>query len=90
MNEGQWRGAVDPTWMLEVLRERDAASARKLRLFAVACCRRIWVLISEPRLREVVDIAERYAGRSVTKRDLQRALTAFGKNEAGGTRAAPL
>ncbi|HJZ91572.1 MAG TPA: hypothetical protein VKE40_11925 [Gemmataceae bacterium] len=38
MTEAEWLAATDPHSMLEFVRQR--ASARKLRLFEVACCRR--------------------------------------------------
>jgi hypothetical protein len=39
VNEKEWLECPDPTPMLEYL--RGNASSRKLRLFAVACCRQI-------------------------------------------------
>lgn len=45
MNEKEWRDCMDPQKMLASLGKSKQASKRKLRLFAVACIRRIWRLI---------------------------------------------
>ena len=41
--------------------QRTKAGKRKLRLFACGCCRLIWDYLENPRLREAVESAERYA-----------------------------
>jgi hypothetical protein len=45
MTESEWEVCPEPRPMLEFLREK--ASERKLRLFACACCRRVWNLLSD-------------------------------------------
>jgi len=56
MTEAEWMGCTDPTAMLEFL--SDKASNRKLRLFAVGCCRTVWNLLPDESTRRAVQIAE--------------------------------
>jgi hypothetical protein len=71
MTEQEWLACSDPVPMLEYLRGR--ASERKLRLFAVACCRRIWSCLTEKRSRWIVEISERYADGRATQDRLNSA-----------------
>jgi hypothetical protein len=59
VTEAAWLACTDPTPMLEFLRSK--AGDRKLRLFAVACCRRFLPLIRDPRVGEALEVAERFA-----------------------------
>jgi hypothetical protein len=45
MTDAEWLECIDPQKMLDFLRGK--ASERKLRLFACACCRRIWRLFGD-------------------------------------------
>ena len=68
MNESEWLTCTDQITMLKFL--LDNASDRKLRLFAVACCRRIWSLLTDERSRKVVEVAEQYADGVVSEQEL--------------------
>ena len=61
MTENEWQTASEPHVMLEWLRiSGRISSKRKIRLFAVACSRRIWGLI-DPLGQTAVEVAERFA-----------------------------
>jgi hypothetical protein len=66
MTEAEWNACTDPTPMLEFL--RGTASDRKLRLFAVACCRRINGLLRW--YYSGLEVAERYADSSASEEEL--------------------
>ncbi len=68
MTESEWLACVDPMPMLEFLRGR--ASERKLRLFAVACCQRVWRVFPR-KVRETIRAAERYAEGKATAAKLR-------------------
>jgi hypothetical protein len=70
MTEQQWRTCGQPMAMLNFLRGK--ASDRKLRLFAVTCCCRVWYLLPV-RLRPALPVAERYADGLATEGDLAEA-----------------
>jgi hypothetical protein len=59
MTETEWLAASDPRTMLEHL--GPGLSQRKARLFAVACCRRIWHLMRQKHGRRAVEMAEAVA-----------------------------
>lgn len=60
MDEAAWLSATDPTEMLSYL-SRSGASTRKVRLFAVACCRRYVSILDDPRSRNGLLVAEHWA-----------------------------
>jgi hypothetical protein len=69
MTELEWLTSPDRLAMLDFL--QDQASDRKLRLFAVACCRRLWPLLNEEVCRETVRAAERYADGLASEAELR-------------------
>jgi hypothetical protein len=62
MTEAEWLACTDPVRMLIHLGKRTK-QGRKARLFAVACCRRIWHLMVDPRSQGAVLMSEQYADR---------------------------
>lgn len=74
MTKAEWPACDNPTKMLRFL--RGGASGRKLRLFAVACCRNVWHLLSDQRSRDAVELAERFADGQATEMERRSAQIA--------------
>jgi hypothetical protein len=72
MTDAEWKQCIDPEPMLEFLRGR--ASERKLRLFAVACCRRVWDLMTEQTHRDTVEAAERHVDGLMTEEEFEEVM----------------
>jgi hypothetical protein len=73
VTEAEWLNCTEPTAMLDYLSAGDILSQRKARLFAVACCRRIWHLLSDERSRKAVEVAEKYTDGLATSAELTEA-----------------
>jgi hypothetical protein len=68
MTEAQWRSCTSPEAILNYL--TDKASPRKLRLYAIGCCRRIWHLLTDERCRHAVEMAQRFVDGRASEADL--------------------
>jgi hypothetical protein len=66
MNEAEW---TNPREVLEWLRLSGKITERKARLFAVACCRRIWSFLGDES-KQAVELAERFADGLSTREEL--------------------
>lgn len=73
--ESDWLKAAEPHAMLEFLNSNGKPSDRKLRLFAVACSRRIWRLI-DVLGRAAVEAAEDFADGRIGSDELRAARLA--------------
>src|SRR5437762_1160866 len=81
MTEAEWLECRAPQKMLEFLRESGRASDRKFRLFACACCRRIWDLLPDPCNRALVAAVEDQPAGSFHDPKLEAALVASSRRE---------
>jgi len=82
MTEAEWLAYTHPGPMLEFLKGK--ASNRKLRLFAVGCCRRIWHLLVDEKSQMAVEVSERFADGIATSEQMS---VAHAEAEAVCTRA---
>jgi hypothetical protein len=71
MTEAEWLACTSPEAMLHHLTDR--ASPRKLRLYAVNCCRRIWHLLTDERCRHAVETAQKFVDGKASVMDLASA-----------------
>jgi hypothetical protein len=72
VDEAEWLACTDPAPLLIFLRGK--VSDRKLRLFAVACCRRLWHLLEDERSRTLVELCEAQAHGPVNRAELALAF----------------
>lgn len=71
MTEAEWLRCRFQRPMLHHVKEQ--VSQRKWRLFAAACCRRVWDQLADERSRRAVEVAERFADGLAKARELKRA-----------------
>src|SRR5437868_7051482 len=73
MTAAEWLMMTDPTPMISYV--RGGASDRKMRLLAVAACRRVWEHLHDERSRRGVEAAELFADGQITENQLADAST---------------
>lgn len=71
MTREEWTASAEPDLMLRFA--RAFADDAALRLFACACCYRVWGLIADDRARRAVEVAERFARGLAPRSDLDDA-----------------
>ena len=71
MTEAEWLACTTPKPMLQFLGRK--ASDRKVRLFAVACCRRVWASLEHEEFRDAVLKAEAFADGLIAREEMLEA-----------------
>ena len=71
MTEAEWLACTNPSPMLAFLRGK--VSDRRLRLFAVACCRLFWDVLPIEATRAAIETNELFADQRVSESELSRA-----------------
>lgn len=72
MTEAKWLSWPDPYDLLEQCLVCELTE-RRLRLFACACCRRLWHRLEDNRLRVAIEVAEQFADSQATPEELEGA-----------------
>jgi hypothetical protein len=67
MTEQEWLECTDTHKMLHFV--RDKGSDRKLRLFAVTCCRRVWTLLDDNTCKSSVEMVEKFCDGAITEKE---------------------
>jgi hypothetical protein len=80
MTDQEWSDCDDMKRMLAAI--RGTVSDRKSRLFNVACCRRIWHLLTKPAVRAAILVGERFADGLADGLELRAALGTIHKERA--------
>jgi hypothetical protein len=71
MDEQTWLACTDPELMLRLLPGKP--SERKLRLFGLACYRRVWHLFPNERWAVLVEVGERFVDQAASRAELNTA-----------------
>src|SRR5690349_8580990 len=75
MNETLWLAADGPFPLIQFFESR--MTDRQRLLFCVECCRRVWNLLTDGRLRQLVELAEDCADGKINRAELQAAANAL-------------
>jgi hypothetical protein len=86
VTEAEWLACTDPSKMLQSM--LGQCGARKLRLFACACCRHLGPLLDSERCLHLLTVAERFADGQATEQELALARVAAQPANKWGERAA--
>jgi hypothetical protein len=85
MQKSEWLTCAHLRAMLDCLHKK--IPPRKIRLWACACCRRVWEFVIDPRSRQGVGVAEQAADGYADEAALQSASTAAAAAEHDALRA---
>jgi hypothetical protein len=83
MTEQEWATCIDPNAMLEFVIRIRKSSQRKMRLFACACCRKIWHRLDD-RSRKLVEVAEQWADGLLNRQQRRQILGHLGRTSQFG------
>jgi hypothetical protein len=73
MTEQEWLECSKPGQLL--IRMHASKKPRKERLFACACCRHVWHLMTDPRCRRAVEVSEQFADGFASAQEFAEAQT---------------